>query len=63
MPMTKRKQMALNRSESETIDGHDQERETVDGYDQKRKTVVGHDQERERQSMVIARAMRDNRWP
>ena len=53
MLMTKRKQMALTKSERETIDGHDQERETVDGHDQNRNTVGGHDQERERQSMVI----------
>ena len=53
MLMTKRKHMALTKSERETIDGHDQERETVDGHDQNRKTVGGHDQERERQSMVI----------
>ena len=34
MLMTKKKQMALTKSERETINAHDQERETVGGHDQ-----------------------------
>ena len=63
MLMTKRKQMALTKSERETIDGHDQERETVDVHDQESETVGGHGQERERQSMFITRWKKDSRWP
>ena len=43
--MTKRKQMAMTKSERETVDGHDQEKETVSG----------DDQEKVRQSMFITR--------
>ena len=63
--ITKRKQMALTKSERGTIDAYDQERETVGGHDQERdsrwpwpgerETVNGHGQRKREQMLMTMR--------